>query len=99
MPTEAEWNALKTNCTWEWKVLNGVFGVLVTASNGNRLYLPAAGIMTGNALDLAGSYGYYWSTSIGTTPAYGLSFMFLVGSWHTEKYYRPYGCSVRAVTE
>lgn len=40
---------------------------LVTASNGNKIFLPAAGYMIGANLDLAESYGYYWTTSIGTT--------------------------------
>ena len=100
MPTEEEWNALQTKCTWEWKVLNGVFGMLVTASNGNKIYLPAAGYMLGATLDQAGSYGYYWTTSIGTNnPGYGLSYYFLTQNWHTYNFIRPYGCSVRAVTE
>ena len=100
MPTEEEWNALQNKCTWEWKVLNGVFGMLVTASNGNRIYLPAAGYMMGNTLDLAGSYGYYWTTSIGSTSSkYGLAYYFLVSNWHTQNSFRPYGCSIRAVTE
>lgn len=37
---------------------------LVTASNGNKIFLPAAGYMIGANLDLAESYGYYWTTSI-----------------------------------
>jgi len=100
MPTAEEWNALQTKCTWEWKVLNGVFGQQVTATNGNKIFLPAAGYMTGTTLDLAGSYGYYWTTSLGTTNSrYALSYYFLVSNWHTNDAFRSWGCSVRAVTE
>lgn len=73
---------------------------LVTASNGNKIFLLAAGYMIGANLDLAESYGYYWTTSIGTTNSrYGLCYYFLATNWHTNNQFRPYGCSIRAVTE
>lgn len=100
MPTEEEWMALKTKCKWEWKVLDGVFGHLVTATNGNRLFLPAAGYMNVTTLDLAGSYGYYWSTSLSTTRSrYAKAFYFLVSNVTMYDAFRSYGCPVRAVTE
>ena len=99
MPTEAEWEALRTKCTWDWKVLNGVFGQQVTATNGNKIFLPCAGYMTGTTLDLAGSYGYYWSTSLSTNSRYARAYYFLSTNWHMEDAFRSRGCSIRAVTE
>ena len=99
MPTEAEWEALRTKCTWDWKVLNGVFGMLVTATNGNRIFLPTAGYMTGTTLDLAASYGYYWSTSLSANSMYARAYYFLSTNWHMYDTFRSWGCSVRAVTE
>ena len=43
MPTEAEMEELKDNCTWTWTTQNGVNGCTITGPNGNSLFLPAAG--------------------------------------------------------
>ena len=64
MPTDEEWTALRTQCTWSWTTQNGISGRLVTASNGNSIFLPAAGDWYGDDLEPSGSYGYYWSSSL-----------------------------------
>ncbi len=64
MPTDAEWTALRTRCTWTWTTQNGINGSLVTASNGNSIFLPAAGVRCGTYLNSAGVIGHYWSSSI-----------------------------------
>ena len=65
MPTSAERNELFENCTWAWTTLNGVEGYKVTSkSNGNSIFLPAAGIRSGSSLYRAGSEGFYWSSSL-----------------------------------
>ena len=66
MPTDAEWMELINNCTWTWYVKNRVNGRLVTASNGNSIFLPAAGRRRNTSLDGTGSYGDYWSSSLNT---------------------------------
>ena len=63
MPTEAEQKELLINCTWEWTTLNGVNGGRVTGSNGNSIFLPAAGVRVGTSSDLVGSYCFYWSST------------------------------------
>ena len=67
MPTDAEWTELRTKCTWTW-VMNyngsGINGRLVKATNGNSIFLPAAG--RGTVLFGAGSFGSYWSSSLYT---------------------------------
>ena len=66
MPTKEEWQELYQNTTHTWTTQNGVNGRLFTASNGNSLFLPAAGYRNYSNLGNAGSYGYYWSSSLGT---------------------------------
>ena len=64
MPTKEEWEELLINTTVIWMTQNGVNGRLFTASNGNSLFLPAAGCRSNSSLDYAGSRGYYWSSSL-----------------------------------
>ena len=66
MPTDAEMTELREQCTWTWTTLNGVNGYRVTGTNGNSIFLPAAGYRLGSSLGSAGSYGYYWSSSLRT---------------------------------
>ena len=67
MPTDAEWAELRTKCTWTW-VTNyngsGINGGLVKATNGNSIFLPAAGYRDATNLYNAGSGGRYWSSSL-----------------------------------
>lgn len=66
MPTAAEWTELMENCTWTWTTQNGVNGYLVTATNGNSIFLPAAGRLNKTDLGVVGSFGYYSSSSLDT---------------------------------
>ncbi|MBR3075818.1 MAG: hypothetical protein IKH11_08740, partial [Bacteroidales bacterium] len=100
MPTDAEWTELRTKCTWTWTTQNGVKGRLVTGPNGKSIFLPAAGGRYDTGLGNAGSYGYYWSSSLHPYPntAYDVSFgsdnVHLGGGGG-----RYYGQSVRPVSE
>jgi len=64
MPTKEEWQELYQNTTHIWTTQNGVNGRLFTATNGNSLFLPAAGYRAGTSLYGAGTYGDYWSSSL-----------------------------------
>ena len=69
MPTDAEWTELRTMCTWTWTDNyngTGVAGRIVSATNGNSIFLPAAGGRNDTYLNGAGSYGNYWSSSLNT---------------------------------
>ena len=69
MPTDAEWTELWNNCTWTWTDNyngTGVKGRVVTATNGNRIFLPAAGYRSDTNLYYAGLTGYYRSSSLDT---------------------------------
>ena len=71
MPTDAELTELREQCTWTWTTQNGVDGYKVTSkSNGNSIFLPAAGYRSARSLTDAGSRGYYWSSSLDTVDPY-----------------------------
>ena len=98
MPTDAEMTELINNCTWTRTSQNGVYGYKATSkSNGNSIFLPAAGYRYGSSLLNARTYGYYWSSSLRTDyPSYAwyLSNSYLLDMDITERYY---GYSVRPV--
>jgi hypothetical protein len=51
--------------TTTWTTMNGVYGRKITSkSNGNSIFLPAAGYRNGTSLNYAGSAGLYWSPSL-----------------------------------
>ena len=64
MPTKEEWQELYQNTTHTMMTQNGVNGLLFTSSNGNSLFLPAAGFRESGGLHYAGSDGRYWSNSL-----------------------------------
>ena len=64
MPTYTEMTELMENCTWSWTTQNGVYGRLVTGSNGNSIFVPAAGCWDYTSLSGADSYGGFWSSSL-----------------------------------
>ena len=101
MPTRAEQDELRNNCTWTWTTQNGVNGYKVTSkSNGKSIFLPAAGDRVGSSLDAAGAYACYWSSSLNSdTPnyAYYLRFYSNIVDWRS--YYRSYGRTVRPVCQ
>ena len=62
MPTYDELMELCASCTWTWTTQNGVNGYKVTGTNGNSIFLPAAGYR--EKTDLKFSESYYWSSSL-----------------------------------
>lgn len=103
MPTDAEWTELREKCTSTWTTNyngTGVKGRIVTATNGNSIFLPAAGRRYSTNLYNAGSYGYYWSSSLHTDgPSYAWYVYFYSDFVIRYYYYRYLGISVRPVSE
>lgn len=100
MPTYDEWRELYQNTTHTWTTQNGVNGRLFTASNGNSLFLPAAGYYEGSSLNLVGCDGNYQPTSFKPNdPNCAYRFDFGSDPGHCYIYYgvRSRGNSVRAV--
>ena len=96
MPTVDQWRELYQNTSHTWITQNGVNGRLFTASNGNSLFLPAAGCRWDDELGSVGQYGDYWSSSL-YTPYNAWSFYFHSGSYVMYDDGRIYGKSIRAV--
>ena len=100
MPTEAELDELRTECTWTWITLNGVNGYEVTGPNGNSIFLPAAGYRHGTDVYDRGSDGYFWSATLYSGYSnYACYLNFGSGHFVWYYYYRSYGLTVRPVTE
>ena len=101
MPSLAQIKELcnSSNTTTEWTQVNGVNGRKITSkSNGNSIFLPAAGYRYDTSLNSAGSYGFYWSRSLSTSysdGAYGLYFDSGYVDWDNGGRY--YGRGVRPV--
>lgn len=63
MPTAEEWDELYQNTTCVWTIQNDVCGRLLSASNGNSIFLPATGFRLDGELICTG-LGVYWSSSL-----------------------------------
>lgn len=101
MPTDEEWTELLEKCTWIWTTQNGVKGRLVTASNGNSIFLPAPGYRDHTNLYADGYIGYYWSSSLDTDDPLGAWYVLFDsdGVSRFNLFYRYFGRSVRPVSE
>ncbi|MBP5374243.1 MAG: hypothetical protein J6Y31_04930 [Bacteroidales bacterium] len=101
MPTDAEWTELRTKCTWTWTTLHGVNGRWVTAPNGNYIFLPAAGGWFDTDLGVAGSFGYYWSSSLNANSPSSATYVWFQSSAVIKESggSRFIGFSVRPVSE
>jgi hypothetical protein len=97
MPTYDEIKELLDNCTWTWTTQDGKNGYEVKGTNGNSIFLPAAGMREGSELNVAGYCGYYWSSSLDNAAANARYLYFSSGEhgWYYD--YRFYGLPVRPV--
>ena len=97
MPTLAECKALR-DCSFDWTTLNDVSGCKFTGSNGNSIFLPAAGCFWGGDPSYAGDWGLYWSSTLDNSISYDASYLDINSNnvyWHVNG--RDYGQSVRPV--
>ena len=99
MPTKAELDELRNNCTWTWTTQNGINGCLIASNiNGNSIFLPAAGYRNGTSVNYVGSDGNYWSSSLyESDPSYAYYLYFDSGYVGWSYVNRYYGRTVRAV--
>ena len=103
-PTDAEWTWLRENCTWTWTTQSGVNGMLVQSKvagyTDKTIFLPAAGIRHNADLINAGSYGYYWSSSLYESYSDNARYVYFdSGGVYRNGGNRYFGQSVRSVTE
>ena len=104
MPTREEINELLTKCTWTYTTTyNGksVKGYVVTSqTNGNSIFLPAAGYQSQCAVGFVGSIGQYWTSNLYTSSesrAWVLLFNKSNNTLKEDVSYRYTGRPVRAV--
>ena len=82
-----------------WTTLNGVSGYEITSkSNGNSIFLPAAGCRYDTSLGSAGSGGGYWSRSLSKNFSHNACYQYFysggIDAYDDDRYY---GRSVRPV--
>ena len=64
MPSQEEWQELISNTVGKGVMVNNVEGWLLTATNGNSLFLPFAGYRSYITLFKAGKSSFSWTTSL-----------------------------------
>lgn len=106
IPTEDEWTALRDNTkfTWAWTddyKGSGVKGeVVISSVTGKEIFLPAAGYRFNAALNFAGTYGYYWSSSLYENYSYDARYVYFhSGGVYLNCDARCSGQSLRPVSE
>ena len=104
MPTKADFEELTANTTSVWETLNGVNGRRFTSkTNGNSIFVPAAGSCHDGSVGRVGSYGFLWSSCLdekNSRPAWSWSLGFGSDDVSMGNYIgRCDGFTVRAVKE
>ena len=101
MPTDAEFEELCKKCDWTWTSQGGHNGYLVTSkTNGNSIFLPAAGWRFVTDTYYVGERGGYWSGTLSSSLSNGARILNFYSSYHgTDDSSRSVGLSVRPVTE
>ena len=108
MPTSSEFRELLADCTWTWTTRENYYGMeingyLVEGTNGNSIFLPAAGYRAGSSLHQGiGTSGRYWSSSPNSTEScrYACGLYSDSDRHNMDSYiYRNYGMSVRPVSD
>lgn len=99
MPTKADFEELTANTTSVWETLNGVNGRRFTSkTNGNSIFVPAAGSCYDGSVNDVGSYGDLWCSSLYESDSRGGWFLgFDSSGVNVYGSYRRDGLSVRAV--
>lgn len=98
MPTKIDCRELINNTTNKWTQVNGVNGRKFTASNGNSIFIPAAGYCDNGSVYSVGGNGYVWSSSLDTsTPKYAWCLYFYSNNCNMGCSNRNCGFSVRGV--
>lgn len=100
MPTKEEMVELINKCQWEWTTVNGVNGYRVSSTvNSNSIFIPAAGMQDGSEFANGGTYGGYWTSTIGSsvTKMAAINLYFTSSMKSTQQGNRYVGRSIRAV--
>ena len=98
MATYKEWKELREQCTWTWTTRNGVKGMQVTGPSGKSIFLPAAGWYD-TSLKNRGSYGSYWTASLGGVQGMASAVDFISSGFDIAVIARCQGNSIRPVKD
>lgn len=99
MPSVAQMKELfNTNyVTYKLTTVDGVNGYRVTSkTNGNSIFMPAAGYRNGTSLYVAGSDGYYWSRALYSSNEHDAYYLSYTSSFVSTSNYGS-GCRGRSV--
>lgn len=101
IPTHEEFEELCDKCQMEETTLKGINGVLITAPNGNSIFLPYSGWYTENGLNYLGKGASYWGANVQDVRSYDASRLFRTDYDISPSYSgnRCFGFPVRPVTE
>ncbi len=108
MPTRDDFTELlkSSNCTWTWTSKttsdgSSVNGYTVTSiKNGNSIFLPASGYRYNGNLNVHGSNGYYWSSTLYSYDFKYAYYLIFSSSYRSkDSYDRFQGYAIRPVAE
>ena len=101
LPTEAEFIELIQKCEFVWTSINNKYGYNVIGTNGNSIFLPAAGYQGKEELYYTGENGHYWSSTPNKKNHNYAQYFFFneKGSKSTNWELKSLGQSVRPVSE
>jgi hypothetical protein len=86
------------NCSWKLINQNGIYGCLLTGSNGSSIFLPAAGLIYNSSSDHVGKVGRYYGSTPSDDSAYTINFGQNLGCY-VDDYIRYWGKSIRPVSD
>lgn len=97
MPSMAQAQELQQSCSWALDKQRA--GYVVTGPNGNSIFLPSAGFIVNSNLQMGGTSGYYWTTTL--DPEYSSYAYCLVGEQTLFDHFAPRysGRSIRPVAK
>ncbi|MBR3075445.1 MAG: hypothetical protein IKH11_06795, partial [Bacteroidales bacterium] len=100
LPTKAQWEELRTKCTWTEETQYGHKGYRVKGTNGNSIFLPFSGSSYDGSLHNVNTYAYYWTSEIysSNTGANATAFYIKTGTASKNSYaQKRTGLNIRAV--
>ena len=101
MPNVENTKMLAETCAHEWVTINGINGRKFTATNGNTIFLPAAGYRRDDYVNKDSEQGYYW-TGTASADSKTLAYNFTLNSErarHSYDWYLILGHTIRPVAK
>lgn len=100
MPTSKEMTNLSLNCEWTLTTVDGVKGYIVTAENGNNIFLPMPGIYEDKEMAGEGLFGNYWTSDVYEKHcSFAITHNLSVDHTYKHQIPRYMGCNVRPVAK